>query len=1037
MSKGLTPVAQTCYEVTKIRHEIFKKPLDYSKLILTWLPDGTKDNGKVSISLQELEKLLNSYRVQEARGKINNSGFLKGIYTGYYTGENCTTPAPYLCFDIDVKNTDKKKENIHLLNPQNNNEIFNALFKIAVICWRSNSGNGIAGILYVPQLEQYTNNEKDLHKLVGEATTNYLSEYLHKVTGIKIEFDPAQSKFRQVRLVADQKKALRTLNPTPFVFSYEIEQRVKRTSNGIVKYRDESHRQPIGSIFEQYDSNNRILDLMQRNGFIVVSGSGNKTRVKHILSESDTTGEVDNNLNVYFNYSETLGGNTSFRPSQIACKFEFGNDWKQFKEHLYALSYKDQVTTPNELKSVAKNLKNELQTAVNGEVDKIIFKYCFDLQNATNEVKKQFIADNCTNPGYRKYFIEYLKLADYQIQYDNRFIIDRYVSEVLPEILNFADCYNKILLRAETGKGKTTAFVRDFHKHRPNARLLILAPLTIIVEQNAKEYKGKGAFLTGKSDMVDKIEALKEKIVFATYEQGIKLIIEAPPFDYIVVDEIHQLLTANSFKRDVIAELTPLLKDCKLIGLTGTPTQIFSKLDFKLLDIDIKNPKRTDIEVRYSNTKAFDIIINHLSHKPPGKVLIRLNEIETIKEIIKQLVRTKLYNKSEMLLLHSTKEIKNSKEYKKLAHERQFYDNYKLIFTTSLIDEGLSIEQVGFSDIVFIETNYNPRPEQVKQFFARFRNEAPERKNYLYLRTKNNQTPTRFYPETMFDNDLTTLENERAQMEAKEVLTTYNNLFSNNNFYYNNATVNPYYLAYAVTEVLFSYFNNVQFLEYLESNYNLSFTVNKEFDVAKSKAGFGSSTKDLKQQIARYWIEAHEQILQVLHYHTQDPRIRKETHPSQTRIEPELLEFALSNIKHFESLYTKTKKLEQLEVESPLDHLIKSNGEVATLQSNDYYTKVVLFYRIRNTLNAPQTIADKRTAQQFISFAKWCATQKIFSNNQMNTQLKIIGVLNSKQLPEHLIFELLKAFNLKAKRNRKTNLINCKQQRGSTDIFFL
>ena len=126
----------------------------------------------------------------------------------------------------------------------------------------------------------------------------------------------------------------------------------------------------------------------------------------------------------------------------------------------------------------------------------------------------------------------------------------------------------------------------------------------------------------------------------------------------------------------------------------------------------------------------------------------------------------------------------------------------------------------------------------MKQFFARFRNEAPERKNYLYLRTKNNQQATRFNPETMFDNDLLTLEKETANNEAKEVLTTYNSLFSNNNFYYNNATVNPYYLAYAVTEVLFGYFNtteNTPILIVMENNSFTSCFLNKFGNKVKKK----------------------------------------------------------------------------------------------------------------------------------------------------------------------------------------------------------
>lgn len=66
--------------------------------------------------------------------KINNSGFLKGIYLGYYRGENCTKTAEYLPFDIDVKNSDNPKENKHLLNPHSNEIIFIALQKLSVIC---------------------------------------------------------------------------------------------------------------------------------------------------------------------------------------------------------------------------------------------------------------------------------------------------------------------------------------------------------------------------------------------------------------------------------------------------------------------------------------------------------------------------------------------------------------------------------------------------------------------------------------------------------------------------------------------------------------------------------------------------------------------------------------------------------------------------------------------------------------------------------------------------------------------------------------
>ena len=98
--------------------------------------------------------------------------------------------------------------------------------------------------------------------------------------------------------------------------------------------------------------------------------------------------------------------------------------------------------------------------------------------------------------------------------------------------------------------------------------------------------------------------------------------------------------------------------------------------------------------------------------------------------------------------------LKNSVDYNKIAYKAQFADQYRLILTTSLIDEGVSIKQNGFSDVVFIETNYNPRPEAIKQFFARFRNADNTRKNIAYLRQKIDQTPTTFKPHTMFRSDL-------------------------------------------------------------------------------------------------------------------------------------------------------------------------------------------------------------------------------------------------------------------------------------------
>ena len=70
-------------------------------------------------------------------------------------------------------------------------------------------------------------------------------------------------------------------------------------------------------------------------------------------------------------------------------------------------------------------------------------------------------------------------------------LIDTYVSEVLPEILDYADKHNKVVLRAETGKEKQRHLLEIFTSTALTPDFLILAPLTI-TEQNEKDYKDKG-----------------------------------------------------------------------------------------------------------------------------------------------------------------------------------------------------------------------------------------------------------------------------------------------------------------------------------------------------------------------------------------------------------------------------------------------------------------------------------------------------------------------------------------------------------------
>ncbi len=1023
-------VSQTEYKISHVTHSEAAANLNYSESILTWLPDGMSKWGMESISVEKLSANLNAYKNKHGE-KISNSGILKGLYAGGFRGEHCTATAPYLCFDIDVKNSDKPDQNRHLLCPANNNRVFEELKKISVITWKSNSGNGIAGLFYVPQIKQYTNHTKDWHRIVGKHITTYVSNYLFKTTGVpRVVFDQKQSNFRQVRLVADQQGIERKPNPRPFVFKYTSAVVEKKTETGIIKFQFSDYRHPANSIFSQFNNDNRILDILLSLGFTAIGKiSGGKTRVKYNASDSSTSGFVDVNDNKYVNFSSTfeVGSKNVFRPSDIVCKLQFDSDWRKFSEYLYNKGYQEKKIKPQQLKAASKSLKAELKSVDNEtEANKVIFKHCFELKYADNETKRAFIANNCTLPQYKKYFFTHLNYVDYKIKYDKTLVINKYVSEVLPEVLDFADTHNKIILRADTGKGKTTAFIRYFNNHRPTARLLILAPLTIIVDQYQKTYGDTVVFLTGSSDGFEHERSFSSNIVFSTYEQGIKHL-AGQCFDYVVIDEIHQLLTANCFKADVIADLTILIKNNKTIGLTGTPAQIFKKLDFKLLDVDIKQPKSRSIEVRYSNKKVYNIIMTHLMLHTSGKLLFRVNAIDTCKAIKDELLKKKIYKENEICILYSSQEIKKSNTYKNLAYQREFFDHYKVVFTTAMIDEGISIDQMGFTDVVFIETSYQPRPEPIKQFFARFRNEETHRKNYLYLRKKNLQIPSKFIPDLLFEQNLETLIYQSDQVEVKDVMTTYNNLFSNNRYYYSDATVNKFYLAYAVTQVMFRQFNVEQFLDYLKHNYNLTFTINENYEVEKMKAKDREYKKQLKNQIAKYWIENKVQILQVLLYHSQSVVIKKGVNKQQISIDDEIRVFAKENLRQFEALFIKEQKLRQLGLKNPLEVLIRSDDDNGvTLQSDNYFKKRITVLQVYKAIHDPVTQADRRTAEQFVEFGTRCLDAGTFTNKKMYQMLKKCGVINFKAFTdEDMLFEILKEFDITAKRNSRENNITC------------
>lgn len=1012
--------------IIKVDHTGRKSKIDFTRVGFSYYKNQYTDYDVRYCSLEDIEQLIRDYDFEGKRG--DDACFLKGIFEGGYDGEHITKNAPYLFFDIDVKDEGKKKENLILFDIEKNEAVFNLLEKWSVLAWRSRSGNGIAGILYVPQLESFLYPENDLHRLAGNAITDYLSRLIIKETGIPVKFDRAQSKLRQLRYVAKQ-KTQRHLNPYPLEFSFTVTEEEKKLDIDVPAYQLANGRAITGSIFNQFNQDNNILDVLLANGFSEVKGR--KDRVKYYASESETSGIIHADKNLYYNYSSSFGDARFYSPCDIAIKGQFNNCKRTFAEYLRDLGYNDIKPSRETVKATKITLKQALQnTKSKEEASKIIFEHVTPLKFLNEAEKREFVKENCTDPKHKKYFDAYLGLNDLKIKYDKELFITNWISEQMANVLDYADEVDKVVVCAETGLGKSTAFLKELLALRPKSRLLFVVPLNAILDQFRQGYPG-AVCLDGSSTILEHTEALNNNLVIATYEQATKLLSQTT-FEYVVIDEVHNLDVAINYKNSTIASLTLQLENAKskLIGLTGTPNAIFKELGYNLLAINKKNQQPTPIQLIYNNSKAFDIALSHASGlKANSKALILLNDIKGLQLLKEHLIQLRDYKENEILVLYSDANIKNSEDYLHIIQRGKFRDNVKIVLTTSLISEGLSIVQDGFTDVVFIESSYNPRPELIKQFFARFRNADEGRTNYLYLRKKNDQTPKYFNSLRYFKSQLDKLRELKTTSEFSEMMEHYgeNSIISNESLYYENGEINKYYLANTASTILFKTLNIEQFREYLELNYNLSLDI-KPFVLNIVESGEVSGRKLINTNIAKMWWNHKDEVLQAIRANTQDIGLRNRIPLNRMRITTNVLTFVGKYIKDFEQLKKRYDEVESYGEKNP-DHII-IDIEKGTITSNVKYNEWLILQEVYKTVKEPQTASQKRDRKKLKSFVTTVAKKGSFTNAWMNSELRKLRIYNGKRLNENVVFSIIKAFGLEVRKCTKTKLIFVSKDAG-------
>ena len=486
-------------------------------------------------------------------------------------------------------------------------------------------------------------------------------------------------------------------------------------------------------------------------------------------------------------------------------------------------------------------------------------------------------------------------VKDLEIKYDAELEIQKYVGEEIENVFSYANKYKNVCIYADTGTGKTTATL-NYLKSNPSLKAIFLVPLQSIAYQIHCDHKIP--YLIGDSSAAIHSLAKKSNVFVATNEQGVKYLADLE-FDYIIVDEGHDLIINNSYKMEVIRELGYMIKTSKskVILLTGSPLNIFKQIGFSLLKIKNLNHYKTDVIERFTKLNGYQVIISHVSSNI-GKMLIRYNHKDHLEEAKKYLCKNHGYDKNEIVVIHSGNKNKES-EYKLLLRNGKFSDHIKIVLITSLIDEGISINQEDFKSVVYIATGERLlRPEAPKQFFARFRNHDPERINYLY-RNHSYTSSTYFEERSEFACSYKMLDGEKNNYHQ-----SYQDIFSVENFYLKDGSVNDFYLANYVTNKTFEGATSHEYDYYLKTNYSINIIRDNGFkEIKVDQSEMRLSLAEKKARIATICLEDFDTVLTVLMTESKDPKTREDLKNSPLSINEENADFIASNLSSFEAIY--------------------------------------------------------------------------------------------------------------------------------------
>ena len=301
--------------------------------------------------------------------------------------------------------------------------------------------------------------------------------------------------------------------------------------------------------------------------------------------------------------------------------------------------------------------------------------------------------------------------------------VEKYIGEAQYEITEAIQQQGQVLMKAPTGRGKTTTAIKIAQAWP--GRAVIIAPLTSIVDREVYNRPDIAA-LTGRTSRDDVDKARSAQTTFTTVDQFWKIADTLEKGDLIIYDEADYLPRNHDWKSfNKKAEIDRVIAAVShsrfVLAMTATPPPIIYD-NWHWIEV-VPRDKPAKPELHHVHGKGrIQAAANEIAEAvKQGKAIARIQSKQDLADLKTLLIETNPDLESQIEVLTS-EDKQTSETYKAIAGTGLIPDHCKVLLVTGLIDYGLSIANTDVAAMIAIDSQVNHIDAATfRQFVARTR----------------------------------------------------------------------------------------------------------------------------------------------------------------------------------------------------------------------------------------------------------------------------------------------------------------------------